>query len=252
MRYIKTLLKLKEFKELNFSQVPTNLMKQLKDENLIDIKTVSANKKKIIVKEQFLIKYKDLEKIQNSSTRAQLSKISHSKKVKISPQDGLYLNGICKIEGVQLPLFKNSALFLKEFPKISKDILVIGLENFENLIYFESLLNYFQDDNILFIYRNGAMLKFLESIENEIIYFGDFDLAGISIYQKEILPRCRNVTFFIPNSIEEIIIKNGSVDLFKKQYNKYKNIKSEDESIQKLIDIINKYQKAIEQEYFII
>ncbi|MGM0518310.1 MAG: hypothetical protein ACQERD_01560 [Campylobacterota bacterium] len=54
------------------------------------------------------------------------------------------------------------------------------------------------------------------------------------------------------HSIEEIIIKNGSVDLYKNQYNRYKNIKSEDESIQKLIDIINKYQKAIEQEYFII
>ena len=251
MRYIKTLLKLKELGELNYSQLPQTLIKELRDENLIEIKTLSANKKKIIVKEAFYIKYKNLKEIQNSSTRAQLSKITHTKKIKISPQDGLYINGKCDIEGVKLPLFSNSALFLKEAPKISKNILIIGVENFENLLYFESQLKYFQKSNILFVYRNSAMLKFFQTLENKIIYFGDFDLAGINIYQTEILPRCKSVTFFIPHNIEELIMNDGSVKLYKKQYNKYKNIKSENRNIQNLIDIINKNQKALEQEYFI-
>lgn len=252
MRYIKTLLKLKEQKELNYSQVPKKLIEELKSENLIEIKTISANKKKILVKDQFYIKYKDLKEIQKATSRSELVKTnSHSKVKKISPQDGLYINGNCTIEDLQLPLSKNSALFLKEFPTISKDILVVGVENFENLIYFKSQLKYFQDNNILFVYRNSAMLRFIANIENEVIYFGDFDLAGIHIYLYEICKFNKNVKLFIPQNIEELIKNNGSSELYKKQFSKYKDLNSKNGIIQYLIDIINKNQRSLEQEYFI-
>ena len=252
MRYINTLLKLKEFGELNFSQVPKILIKQLQDEFLIEIKTISAKKKKIVVKEQFYEVYKDIEKIQISDTRTDLIKAnSHTKVKKISPQDGLYVNGNCTIANITLPLFENSALFLKDIPKLSKDILIICLENFENLIYFKSQTKYFQYENILFVFRNSMMLKFIKELENKIIYFGDFDLAGIFIYETQILPRCKKVQFYIPKDIENLIIKYGSRDLYSKQYTKYKNFKSTNKNIEKLINIINKNQKVLEQEYFI-
>ena len=252
MKHLKTLLKLFEQGELNYSQLPKTLLEQLKDESLIEIKTLSGKRKKIIVKEQFYEVYKDIHNIQSATTRGELVKTnSHTKMKKISPQEGLYLNGKCKIDDVQLPIFGNSAVFLKDFPKISDEILVVCVENFENLIYFETQLKYFQEDNIVFLYRNSAMLKFIEIIKNKIIYFGDFDLAGIFIYETQILPRCSNIEFFIPDGIEEIIIKQGSKEVYMKQYNKYKDIKSKNEDIQNLIDIINKNQKTIEQEYFI-
>lgn len=255
MKHLKTLLKLKEQKELNYSQVPKNLIEELKSENLIEIKIISANKKKIIVKEQFYTKYKDLEEIEKATSRSELVKTnSHTKAKKISPQDGLYINGNCMIEDVKLPLFppsKSSALFLKEFPTISKDILVVGVENFENLIYFKSQLKYFQDNNILFVYRNSAMLRFIANIENEVIYFGDFDLAGIHIYLYEICKFNKNVKLFIPQNIEELIKNNGSSELYKKQFSKYKDLNSKNGIIQYLIDIINKNQRSLEQEYFI-
>jgi len=252
MRYIKTLLKLKEQKELNYSQVPKSLIQELKTENLIEIKTLSANKKKILIKEQFYTKYKNLEDIQKATSRSELVKTnSHTKAKKISPQDGLYLNGNCKIGDIQLPIFTNSALFLKEFPKITKNILVVGVENFENLIYFQSQLKYFQEKNILFVYRNSAMLRFIDSIENKIIYFGDFDLAGISIYLNEICKFNKDVTLFVPNNIEELIKNNGSSELYKNQFAKYKNLSTKISIIQNLINIINKNQKSLEQEYFI-
>ncbi|MEA3354779.1 MAG: hypothetical protein U9Q33_13285 [Campylobacterota bacterium] len=252
MRYIKTLLKLKEFGELNYSQVAKPLIDELKNESLIDIKTISKKRKKVVVKDQFYKVYSDIENIEQSTTRAQLVKtLADTKVKKISPQDGLYINGKCTIEAIELPLFNNSALFLKDIPKIEDDILVVCVENFENLIYFKSQLKYFQDDNILFVYRNSAMLEFIESIKNKIIYFGDFDLAGIFIFETQILSKNNNIEFFIPKDIEEIIIKHGSKELYKKQYNKYRDIKSKEENLQNLINIINKNQKVIEQEYFI-
>lgn len=252
MTHIKTLLKLKEQGELSYSQLPKALLKQLSDESLVDIKILSATRKKVIAKEQFYEIYKDIEKLDASTTRADLSKLAtHTKSKHISPQEGLYLSGRCMIENVQLPLFKNSSLFLKEFPKLLASTLVVVVENFENLIYFESTLNYFKGDDIIFIFRNSAALKFIQTIKNEIIYFGDFDLAGIEIYQNQIVPRNLNIKLFIPDDIENLMINHGNSKLYKDQYNKYKNLKSKDTKIQTLINTINKYQKTLEQEWFI-
>lgn len=251
-KYMQTLLKLKELKELNYSAVPKELLKQLLDKKLVVVKTLSAKRKKIFTSEAFFEEYKDLENIQNATRRAQLiAPQSHSKAKKISPQDGLYLNGNCQILDVKLPFFSKSAVFLKEIPGISKDILIVVVENFENLIFWEEQLRYFQKENILFIFRNKMMLKFIENIENKIIYFGDFDLAGIDIFQTQVLVKNKNIEFFIPQNIEENIKQYGSRELFSKQFNKYKNIKSQDSKMQNLIDIIIENQKSLEQEFFI-
>ncbi|MEA3289230.1 MAG: hypothetical protein U9Q04_03520 [Campylobacterota bacterium] len=252
MKHLKSLLKLKENKELNYSQLPNTLIKELLEEDLIVIKTITPKRKKIIVKEQFYKVYKDIEKLQNISTRIGLIESNtHTKKINISPQDGLYINGNCTINDIQLPLFKNSALFLKDIPTISKDITVVGVENYENLIYFDRCLKYFEDTNILFVYRNKAMLELFKTIPNKKIYFCDFDLAGIDIYLHQIIPLGKDIELFIPKNIEQLIKKYGTNHTYKKQLNKYKNLKSENRKIQELIDTIKKYQKGLEQEYFV-
>jgi len=255
MKHLKTLLKLKEYGELNYSTVPKTLITLLKDEMLIDIITLSSKRKRVVVKEQFYKVYKDIENIYDATTRKELIHANtHTKAKAIAPQDGLYINGNCEIENVKLPLFNNSAIFLKEFPKISKDILIIGVENFENLVYFQSQVKFFQNKNILFVYRNSSMLRWFESfknLENEIIYFGDFDLAGVDIYLNEILPRNKNISFYIPKNIEKLIEQHGTNELYKNQLNRYKNISSTIKSIQNLIDTIHKNQKGLEQEFFI-
>ena len=251
-KYMQTLLKLKEQKELNFSSVPKELLNSLLDEKLVFVKTITGRKKRVIVNEVFLEVYKDLEDIQNATTRSELiNEKSHSKTKKISVQDGLYINGNCEILGVKLPLFNKSAVILKEIPVIEEDILIIVVENFENLIFWENQLEFFQKENILFIFRNKKMLEFIKNIKNRIIYFGDFDLAGIDIFQTQIKKRNKNIEFFIPKKIEELIEKYGNRTLYSKQWNKYNNIISEDDKIQQLINIIIKYQKGLEQEFFI-
>ena len=251
-KYMQTLLKLKEQKELNFSNVPKELLNNLLDEKLVFVKTITGRKKRVITTDVFFEVYKNLEDIQSATTRNELvNEKNHSKSKKISVQNGLYVNGNCEILGVKFPLFDKSAVFLKEIPVIDENILIVVVENFENLIFWENQLSYFQKENILFVFRNKMMLEFIKNIKNKIIYFGDFDLAGIDIFQTQVKTKNKNIVFFIPKNIEELIKKYGSRELFSKQWNKYKNIRSEDDKIQQLINLIIKHQKGLEQEFFI-
>lgn len=252
MRYLKTLLKLKEEKEVNYSSVPEILLQELQGEQLVQVITLSPKRKKVKVNAQFLEVYKDIEKLENITTRSELIKANtHTKKLKISPQNGLYVNGNSTISDIQLPLFENSALFLKELPKIAEDITLVGVENYENLIYFLNSLNLFNDKQILFIYRNKAMMELFRNIPNKKLYFGDFDLAGIDIYLHQIKPLNTNIEFVIPKDLDILIKDFGDNHLYKKQLSKYKNLKSDDLKIQTIIDTIHKYQKGLEQEYFL-
>ncbi len=253
MRYIKTLQKLRDSGELNFSALPKALLKELLDEDLVYVKSISANRKKVKIKEQFLEYYLKLDEIQNATCRAELILAnSDTKKKKISPQDGLYIAGRCKVDGRYFSSPSKSSLFLKELPMLDKSTLVVGVENFENLIYFENQLKFFTKEDILFVYRNKKMLELFEKIDNKIIYFGDFDLCGIVIYLNEILPRNKNIEFFIPDDIEKQIRDFGSRELYIKQLERCKNLSSSNAKIQKLISTIHRYQKALEQEFFIL
>lgn len=46
MTHLNTLLKLKQSGELNYSQIPNALLKKLSEESLIEIKTLSAKRKR--------------------------------------------------------------------------------------------------------------------------------------------------------------------------------------------------------------
>ena len=52
-KYIQTLLKLKEQKELNFSNVPKELLNNLLDEKLVFVKTITGRKKRVITTDFF-------------------------------------------------------------------------------------------------------------------------------------------------------------------------------------------------------
>ncbi len=254
MKHINSLIKLLEQKELNYSQLPKTLIESLKAEGLIAIKTISPKRKKVIAKEELFLKY-DLNILytqKEATTRAELARVGESKAKKISPQDGLYINGKCDLGAFSLPITNNSSLFLKDIPPIDENILIIIVENFEPLIYCHKLFKYFQDDNILFVYRNSKTKELLQqNIKNKIIHFGDFDLAGIDIFQTQILPYKKDAEFFIPDDIEVLIKEYGQKKLYQKQIKRYKNLTSNNINLEHLIDIIHKYQKALEQEFFL-
>jgi len=251
MKYIKTLLKLKKQKELNYSDVPKSLLEELLKEGLVGVKQLSAKKKKVVATEYFYYKYKNLEQIANATNRSELTKVANSKAKKISPQDGFFIAGNCKVNSKDINISQNSAIFLKDFPAIDKEVLIVVVENFENLIYFKKQLYLFNAKKLLFIYRNKAMREFVKDISNKTLYFGDFDLAGIDIYLHQILPLNKNIELFIPNTIEQDLKEFGSKELFNKQLNRYKNLSSNIDKIKNLIELIKTNQKALEQEFYI-
>jgi len=121
MKYKNTLCLLKKNKELNYSQVPKDLLTKLKDEGLIEIKILSAKRKKVLINNLFLEKYRDIEDIIKAKTRHELVALNQDSKVKrISPQDGLYIQWQMSNRAFNLPLFAKSAIFLKEIPILKK------------------------------------------------------------------------------------------------------------------------------------
>ena len=94
----------------------------------------------------------------------------------------------------------------------------------------------------------------LESIPNRILYFGDFDLAGIRIYQTEFKRRLGDkISFIVPKDLETRIQRSGNPGLYSKQVNEgFANLKSESGELKELISLIHRMQNTYEQEGFCI
>ena len=272
----KILQKLIEVQTINGSEFKgKKFLSLLVEENILKIQQLNRSQSKIhlynkedlnsYLKNEFAIN--DLKKYiavmeDKMSLRNDLIDVSGDSKTKnIQTQTGLYLSGweniLLKINNSDFNLrniIEGTSLFIHHNTKFTFDesILIIGIENVENLLHIHKQKYLFEHikKNKLFILINPPMLKFLKTCQNEYLHFGDFDLAGISIYETKIKPKVNNSHFFIPGNIEEML-KNGNETLYFKQYEKYKDIKSEDKNIQELIDMINRYQKVIEQEIFL-
>ena len=180
-------------------------------------------------------------------------------KAKTSPSlFGLYVAPLEKIkiklddEVVELYPQKGVGHFLFHIQRIElfEDTIIVGVENYQVVWFAQNYREYFQDKKVLFVAKNSYMLQWIEEQTNEYIHFGDYYLAGVSIYLNTILPRLKkvkNASFFIPQNIEEFIKKRGNSSLFTKQVH-YSNLKTSDNQLQELIEMIIKYKKGFEQE----
>lgn len=139
--------------------------------------------------------------------------------------------------------------------EIDRNVLIIGMENPENFRFIELQKDLFPKGNKIFVSRypqNNDLVNWLKTIPNSYLHFGDFDLAGISIFQNEYLKNLgKKASFFIPDNIETRLEENGNRYLYNQQYGRYNALKSNDLQIQNLIDLIHKYKKGLEQEGFI-
>jgi hypothetical protein len=100
--------------------------------------------------------------------------------------------------------------------------------------------------------QSKDLVKWLQSIPNDYLHFGDFDFAGIGIYLNEFKKHLtRNADFFVPENIDTLIADYGN----KKRYDEQKinfDIKSiQEEKLLKLIATIHKYRKGLDQEILI-
>ena len=160
---------------------------------------------------------------------------------------------------------EGSFLFVSDWKRfaIPEDVLVMGIENMENFRMIRKQRTFFKEyiqahklsNRVLFVSRypqSTDLRRWLCTISNHYLHFGDFDLAGINIFLFEFqqyLGKERS-SFLIPDDIKSRL-KSGSRKRYDQQYCHFKNIKSDVHELQQLIDFIQHERKAYDQEGYI-
>lgn len=199
----------------------------------------------------------------------QVQKLGNSKGLAVATCYGFFINSYhrieCKLMGqaLCLPPQAGSYIYITDWESfaIPADTLVIGVENMENFHRIAAHGDLFEkqlcegEHSILFVSRypqSAALRSWLLQIPNRYVHFGDFDLAGISIFLNEFhkhLPS--RSSFLIPEDILDRL-PNGSRERYNDQYERFHNISSTIPSVQSLITSINHFRRAYDQEGYII
>lgn len=155
---------------------------------------------------------------------------------------------------------EGSFMFVADYQHfvIPQDVVVVGVENAENFRYV-ALQKYLfaRYGRVLFVSRypqdqNKDLIKWLQSMPNRYVHFGDLDLAGIAIYESEYYRHLGNKSsLFIPDDFEQRI-SNGNTDRYNAQLPQYGKMKVEDKRVQPLLDCILLYHKGYDQEGYLI
>jgi len=198
--------------------------------------------------------------------RNELTKISsHSKLKKVRTFKGFLVN--C-YEPIQAKINENKIninpaagtfYFIYDFEtfEIPKNITVVGIENPENFRYIEKQKYLFKNIKPLFLSRypqnqSKDMLKWLQTIPNNYLHFGDFDFSGIGIYLNEYQKYLGGKTeFFVPENMEQMLEKYGNNELYNTQKVNFNAENITEENLKRLFSLIHKYKKGLEQEIFI-
>lgn len=141
--------------------------------------------------------------------------------------------------------------------KIPKEITVVGVENAKNFRQIQEQKYLFENITPLFISRypqnqNKDFIKWMTSIPNNYLHFGDFDLAGIGIYLNEYKRHLsEKASFFIPQNIKDDLRKYGNRKRFNIQKPNFEIKEIQEIKLLDLITIINTEKKGLDQEFFI-
>lgn len=212
-----------------------------------------------------LQQYIQTSKQENVSRSKLVSVSSNSKLIKVRTFKGFLINCYSPIQatlnGKQITLnpVDGTFQFIYDFEKFipSPDITIVGIENPENFRHIDKQKYLFTDIKPLFVSRypqnqSKDLIKWLQSIPNSYLHFGDFDFAGIGIYLNEFKKSLADdATFYVPQDIDQLIADFGN----KKRYDEQK-INFEVKSIKEcellhLISKIHKYRKGLDQEILI-
>lgn len=190
---------------------------------------------------------------------------SNSKLVKVRTFKGFLVNCYSPIQatldGKQIIInpVNGTFQFIYDFEKfiVSQDITIIGIENPENFRHIDRQKHLFKDIKPMFISRypqnqSKDLIKWLQSISNNYLHFGDFDFAGIGIYMNEFHKHLVDRTeFFVPDNIDKLIADFGNKKRYDEQKINFKIKSIQQEKLLNLIEIIHKYRKGLDQEIFI-
>lgn len=139
--------------------------------------------------------------------------------------------------------------------KPDPDIVIVGVENAENFRRISEQEYLFTTIKPLFVSRypqSNDLIKWLQSIPNLYLHFGDFDFEGIKIYNNEYKKYLNErARLFIPSGLEELLEKYGNRALYNCQYAERPETSDAETEVQLLVELLLKHSKVLEQEIFI-
>jgi hypothetical protein len=212
-----------------------------------------------------LQKYIDIQK-QKNVTRGELVAVSSDSKLKrVGTFKGFLVNCYSPIQAIlneekfTVNPTEGAFQFIYDFEKfiIPQDITIVGIENSENFRRIKKQKYLFENIQPLFVNRypqsqSKDLIKWLRSIPNNYLHFGDFDLAGIGIYLNEYKKYLTDkAMFLIPENIEKFIANSGNTALYDNQKETFDQEKINENQLKELIRLIHKHKKGLEQEIFI-
>lgn len=226
---------------------------------------VAALKRYLIDKDE---RYRIMD-VNASDTRASMaSETGNSKLVMVRSCPGFPVNSYepidCRLSDKPFVVFppKGSFVFITDWERFSipEDVTVIGIENMENFrkirqqrTFFERyLLKHELSLKVLFVSRypqSSDLRKWLCTIPNHYLHFGDFDLAGINIFLTafyKYLGPSRSF-FLIPDDIADRL-KVGSAKRYDDQL---QELSTDNKELQSLIELIRHERKGYDQEGYI-
>jgi len=261
------------------SKIRHSLINEMLDNGILKKQIQGRNKVLIYLPEQkplndFLQNHYGISDLQdyinslknNDLTRADAVAVSSDSKLKkIRTFKGFLINCYNPIQAtmngksIQLTPTEGVFQFIYDFESfiISHDVTIIGIENPENFRYIEKQKYLFEDIKPLFVSRypqnqSKDLLKWLQSIPNKYLHFGDFDFAGIGIYLNEYKKYLGDrASLFVLDNIENLIYKYGNKILYDKQKISFDLQSIKEENLIKLIELIHKYKKGLEQEIWL-
>jgi len=130
---------------------------------------------------------------------------------------------------------------------------LVAVENAECLWNFEKAKRYFPDltglDYALVLrwHWGGAWRQWLDGWRGQLLYFPDYDPAGLRIFATEVLPHRPSARLLIPQDFETILQERGERDLYLKQ-EKFLPVLDEHAELARLCRALRKVRKAFEQE----
>ena len=261
------------------SKIGGKLLEELLSEGLLVVVTRGSRKsyraRDIEMLKRFLTdrdeSYRVLE-VENAETRAAMAnKTGNSKLVTVRSCPGFPVNSYepiaCLLNGEQLVVnpHEGSFLFATQWESfaIPSDVIVIGIENMENFrlirkqkMFFENYLRAHElPTKVLFVSRypqSNDLRKWLTTIPNRYLHFGDFDLAGIHIFLTEFERHIgtERASFLIPSDIADRL-KSGSSQRYDEQHALFKEMQTDVRELGQLIILIHQERKGYDQEGYI-
>lgn len=261
------------------SMLSKGLLTELMNEGLLQITTHGSRKsyraRDIEALKRYLIdkdeNYRILEVEECESRSSMAEDTGNSKLVMVRSCPGFPVNSYepidCSLGDKRFVVNPQEGSFVFvtdwEIFTIPDDVTVIGIENMENFRMIRKQRHLFEEylhrhrlpQKALFVSRypqSSDLRKWLTSISNKYLHFGDFDLAGIHIFLSEFLKYLgeERTYYLIPDDISSRL-KHGSTKRYDEQLLRFKEIHTAIAELQQLIDLINRERKGYDQEGYI-